>query len=167
MLPPILYICDMIDAKDVAAVVAKAVEGTDVFVVDITVSAANDIVVELDSPTGVDLDFCAKVSDMINEAFDRDAEDYSLEVGTASLSAPFKVAAQYEKHVGDNVDILTKDGRKFTALLTAVHPAASTFTVEVTRKVKEPGEKRPRMVAEQETLAMADCRSVAYHFDFK
>ena len=168
MLPPILYIeSDMIDKHDVEAVVARAIEGTDAFVVDLTVSGDNDIVVELDSPTGVDLDFCTEVSRAINEAFDRDVEDYSLEVGTASLSAPFRVPAQYEKHVGDNVDILTRDGRKFTALLTAVDPEARTFTVEVTRKVKEPGEKRPRMVAEPETLGMDDCRSVAYHFDFK
>lgn len=157
----------MIDKQAVEAVVAKAIEGTDAFIVDLTVSADNDIVVELDSPTGVDLELCSQVSRQVNETFDRDAEDYSLEVGTTSLSAPFKVAAQYDKHIGDNVDILTRDGRKFTALLTGVDPEAGTFTVEVTRKVKEPGEKRPRMVAQEETLAMDACRSVAYHFDFK
>lgn len=157
----------MIDKNKVEAIVEKAIEGTDAFPVSVTVSPSNDIVVELDSPTGVDLDFCARVSDLINDAFDRDAEDYSLEVGTSSLSAPFKVARQYEKHVGDNVDILTKDGRKFTARLAAVNAADRQFTVEVTRKVKEPGQKRPVMVTEPETLGFDDCKSVAYHFDFK
>lgn len=157
----------MIDKKEVEAIVSKAIEGTDAFIVDVTVSPANDIVVELDSPTGVDLEFCTRVSDLINAAFNRDDEDYSLEVGTSSLSAPFKVVGQYEKHLGDSVDILTKDGRKFTGVLTAVDGAARTFTVEVSRKVKEPGEKRPRLVAEPETLSFDDCRSVAYHFDFK
>ncbi len=157
----------MIDKHEIEALVASAIEGTDVFVTEISVSADNDIVVELDSPTGADLDFCAEVSRRIDEALDRDREDYSLEVGSASLSAPFKVPQQYDKHLGDSVDVLTADGRKLTGVLTAVDPAAMTFTVEVTRKVKEPGEKRPRMVAVPETLAMADCRSVAYHFDFK
>ena len=157
----------MIEKQKIEAIVAEAIENTDAYIVEITVSPANDIVVELDSPTGVDLDFCADLSRRIDEALDRDAEDYSLEVGTASLSAPFKVLAQYAKHIGDQVDILTRDGRKFTALLTAVDPEAGTFTVEVTRKVKAEREKRPRLVAEPETLAMADCRSVAYHFDFK
>lgn len=166
-LPPVVYIQDMIDKNEVAAVVAKAIEGTDVFVVDISVSPSNDIVVELDSPTGVDLEFCTHVSDLINSTFDRDADDYSLEVGTSSLSAPFKVAGQYDKHIGDNIDILTRDGRKFTALLTSVDAAARTFTVEVSRKVKEPGQKRPVMVSEPETLSFDDCKSVAYHFDFK
>lgn len=162
-----LYKRDMIDKHEVEAAVAKAIEGSDAFVVSLTVSADNDIVVELDSQTGLDLDFCTEVSRKVNEALDRDVEDYSLEVGTASLSAPFKVTAQYEKHIGDNVDILTRDGRKFTGLLTAVDPEARTFTVEVTRKVRLEGEKRPRMVAEPETLGMDDCHSVAYHFDFK
>ena len=157
----------MIEKQQIEALVNEAIENTDAYIVDIAVSADNDIVVELDSPTGVDLDFCTGLSRRLNEALDRDVEDYSLEVGTASLSAPFKVARQYEKHIGDNVDILTKDGRKFTALLTAVDSAAGTFTVEVTRKVRLEGEKRPRRVAEPETLAMDACRSVAYHFDFK
>lgn len=155
----------MIDKQEVTDLVARAIENTDAFVVEITVSPDNDIVVELDSPTGVDLDFCAEVSRRLNDALDRDKEDYSLEVGTASLSAPFKVRQQYEKHIGDSVDILTADGRKLTGVLTAV--GDDDFTVEVTRKVKEPGEKRPRMVALPETFRMADCRLVTYHFDFK
>ncbi|MDE6466847.1 MAG: ribosome assembly cofactor RimP, partial [Duncaniella sp.] len=72
----------MIDKQEVAGLVAKAIENTDAYVVELTVSADNDIVVELDSPTGVDLDFCTEVSRSINDALDRDKEDYSLEVGT-------------------------------------------------------------------------------------
>lgn len=165
MLPPNLLYTPMIDKQEVAGLVAKAIENTDAYVVELTVSADNDIVVELDSPTGVDLDFCTEVSRSINDALDRDKEDYSLEVGTASLSAPFKVKQQYEKHIGDNVDILTRDGRKFTALLTAV--GDEDFTVETTVKVKEPGEKRPKLVAKPEILRMDACKTVAYHFDFK
>lgn len=166
MLPPNLLYTPMIDKQEVTALVEKAIENTDAFLVGLTVSADNDIVVELDSPTGVDLDFCAEVSQKINEALDRDKEDYSLEVGTASLSAPFKVKQQYEKHIGDNVDILTRDGRKLTGLLTAVEPDGK-FTVEISRKVKEPGEKRPRLVAEPEIFSPDECKQVTYHFDFK
>lgn len=87
----------MIDKNEVRRLVEEAIAGTDAFVVDITVSAANDIVVELDSATGIDLDFCADLNRSLNEKLDREAEDYSLEVGTASLTAPFKVKGQYEK----------------------------------------------------------------------
>ncbi len=157
----------MIEKQKIAELVEQAIENTDACVVDITVSGDNDIVVELDSLTGVDLDFCAEVNRRLNEALDREAEDYSLEVGSASLSAPFKVKLQYEKHVGDEVDVLTRDGRKLKGTLTSVSPDGAEFTIEVTRKVKEPGAKRPVMVAEPVTLAVADCKQVAYHFDFK
>ncbi len=157
----------MIDKEKIAALVEQAIENTDAYVVELTVSADNDIVVELDSATGVDLDFCTEVSRKLNDALDRDVEDYSLEVGTASLSAPFKVKQQYDKHIGDEVDVLTRDGRKLKGTLTAVSEDGSTFTVEITRKVKEPGTKRPVMVTEPETLAVADCKQVTYHFDFK
>ncbi len=156
----------MIDKQEVAGLVEKAIENTDAFLVELTVSPDNDIVVELDSPTGVDLDFCTEVSRQLNEALDRDKEDYSLEVGTASLSAPFKVRQQYEKHIGDTVDILTRDGRKLTGVLTVVEPDGR-FTVEINRKVKEPGEKRPKLVAEPVTFTPDDCKQVTYHFDFK
>ena len=157
----------MIDKQKVEALVEQSIQNTDVFIVGLDITPDNDIVVELDSPTGVDLDFCAEVSRRLNEALDRDVEDYSLEVGTASLSAPFKVKQQYEKHLGDDVDILTRDGRKLKGTLTAVSDDGSHFTVEITRKVKEPGAKRPAMVTEPETFAVADCKQVTYHFDFK
>ena len=157
----------MIDISTVRSLVDKAIEGTDAFVVDITVSPANDIVVELDSPTGVDLDFCAALTRDINAALDRAVEDYSLEVGTASLSAPFRVPQQYEKHLGDQVDVLTRDGRKLHGTLTALSEDGSRFTIEVAAKVKEPGAKRPVKVMQPVELAVADCKQVTYHFDFK
>lgn len=155
----------MIDKKEIAEVVDKAIADTDAFVVDITVSKDNDIVVELDSPTGVDLDFCAEVSRKLNDAFDRDVEDYSLEVGSSSLTAPFKVAGQWLKNVGNPVEIFTRDGKKIVGTLTDYTPDG--FTVEVKQKVKEPGEKRPRLVDVPVTMKEADIREARYHIDFK
>lgn len=163
----LLFIYDMIDKLTVENLVNKAIEGTDVFVTEITVSPMLDIVVELDSATGVDLDFCTRVSEVINEALEPGGEDYSLEVGTASLSAPFKVDAQFDKHLGDDVDVVTADGRKLTGTLTAFDPSERKFTVEVAQKVKEPGKKKPVIEQVPLTLAVDECRSVAYHFDFK
>lgn len=155
----------MIDKNEVRRLVDEAIAATDAFVVDITVSAANDIVVELDSPTGVDLDFCAELNRSLNEALDREDEDYSLEVGSASLTAPFKVKGQYEKNLGNEVEVLTRDGKKFKGVLTAV--TDNDFTVEVTRKVKEPGAKRPVMVAEPVVVPMEQAKQVCYVINFK
>lgn len=155
----------MIDKNEVRRLVDEAIAGTDAFVVDISVSAANDVVVELDSPTGVDLDFCAELNRKLNDAFDREDEDYSLEVGSASLTAPFKVKGQYEKNLGNEVEVLTRDGKKLKGVLIAV--TDDDFTIEVSRKVKEPGAKRPVIVAEPMVIPMTQAKQVCYVIDFK
>ena len=137
----------MIDKELLAKTVEEALAGTDMFVVDIRVSASNDITVELDSSDGMDIDTCADITRHIESVFDRDIEDYSLEVGSAGLTAPFKVRGQYVKNIGNDVEILTSDGRKLRGVLAAVGPESETaditFTVEIPVKVKEEGAKRP------------------------
>lgn len=155
----------MIDKNEVRKIVDESIAGTDAFVVDITVSASNDIVVELDSPTGVDLDFCALLNRRLNEALDREDEDYSLEVGSASLTAPFKVRGQYEKNIGNEVEVLTRDGKKLKGTLTAV--GDEDFTIEVSRKVKEPGAKRPVVVADPQVIPYESAKQVCYLINFK
>lgn len=157
----------MIDKAQLKDVVLKAIDGTGAFLVDIQVSPDNEIVVDVDSQHGVDLDFCADLTRKIEAAFDRDKEDYSLEVGSAGVTAPFKVAEQYTKNLGNEVEVLTKDGRKLHGTLTAVDGDTGSFTIEIPTKVKEPGAKRPTVVNVPEHLAMAGCKEVKRHLIFK
>lgn len=155
----------MIEKNTIETLVNKAIEGTDAFIVDISVSAANDIVVELDSPTGVDLDFCAEVSELINNNLDRDKEDYSLEVGSSSLTAPFKVAGQWEKNIGNSIEIFTRDGKKTVGVLDSWSP--EKFVLKVMRKVKDPDKKRPVMTEVAEEYTPDQIREACYHIEFK
>ena len=155
----------MIDKQQVTDLVAKAIGETDIFIVDIRVTPANEITVELDSPGNLDIDTCAGITREINEALDRDVEDYSLEVGSAGLTSPFRVAGQYLKNIGNQVEVLTRDGRKFKGTLTAV--GDDDFTVAVTKKVKEEGKKRPVEVEEPVVTKVADTKTVKYLIDFK
>jgi len=65
------------------------------------------------------------------------------------------------------VEVLTRDGRKLTGRLTAVSDDGNSFTIEIERKVKEPGKKKPVIVAEPETLETAGCKYVRYSINFK
>ena len=97
--------------------------------------------------------------------FDRDKEVYCVEVGSAGLTSPFKVKGQYEKNIGNKVEVLTKDGRKLKGTLISV--GDDDFTIAIAKKVKEPGKKRPVEVEEPETMKMADTKHVIYLIDFK
>lgn len=155
----------MIDKKLLTDVVENAIKDSALFLVDIQVNQGNSIVVEIDSAEGVDIDSCAAITRRIEEAFNRDIEDYELEVGSAGLTSPFKVRGQYEKNIGNEVEVLTTDGRKLKGTLTEV--ADETFTIEVVRKAKEPGAKRPVEIAEPTIINYTDTKYVKYLIQFK
>ncbi len=157
----------MIDKELLTRTVEEAIANTDAFVVDVRVSPANEICVEIDSPAGVDIDGCAEITRKIESVFDRDVEDYELEVGSAGLTSPFKVAGQYLKNIGNEVEIYTRDGKKLTGVLVQYNDDAGEFTVEVPRKVKLEGKKRPEIIAEPLTLKVADTKTVKYLLKFK
>lgn len=156
----------MIDKQLLIQTIEEAIAGTPLFLVDVKVTPDNNITVEVDSREGVDIDECVTLTRAIEARFDRDAEDYELEVGSAGLTSPFKVKAQYEKNIGNPIEVLTRDGRKLKGTLTAVGDD-DTFTFTIKKKVKEEGKKRPMEVEEPVTMAMADTKSVTYLIDFK
>ena len=155
----------MIDKARLTEVVEDAIKGTDMFLVDITVSADNRIVVELDSETGMDIDTCAAVTRRIEAEFDRDAEDYEPEVGSAGLTSPFKVKAQYMKNLGNEIEVVTRDGRKLQGTLASV--GADDFTVEVPTKVKHEGAKRPVIEQVPSVIAFDNVKTAKYVIKFK
>lgn len=157
----------MIDKNEIAKTVEQALEGTDCFLVDVKVTPTDEITVEIDSDTGVDIDTCARVTRAIEATFDRDAEDYELEVGSAGLTAPFKVRRQYEKNLGNEVEVLTRDGKKLHGLLTAISDDGSVFTLTTTEKRRLEGEKKPRLVQVDQEIPVDQTKYVKYQINFK
>lgn len=155
----------MIDKSELTKVINAALQGSDLFLVDLTVSRDNNIVVEIDSKESVSIDDCASLTKKIESNFDRDKEDYELEVGSAGLTSPFKVKQQYEKFLEEEVEVLTKDGRKLKGILNAV--GEETFTIGVAKKVKPEGAKRPIEVIEDETFNYSEIKYTKYLIQFK
>lgn len=154
----------MIDKQLIIDAVEKAIKDSDIFLVDVKVTPDNNITVEIDNPTGIDIDTCSRITRAIESEVDRDVEDYELEVGSAGLTAPFKVKGQYLKNIGNDIAVLTRDGKKLKGVLKDV--TDDTFTMTVTKKVKLEGKKRPEMVDEDITIPMADTKSVTYDIKF-
>lgn len=154
----------MIDKQALQSFVEEQLAKTDAFLVDLKVSNNNEIKIEIDSMTGVDLDYCIELTRAIEGAFSRDDEDYELEVGSAGLTSPFKVIGQYEKNLGNKVEVLTKEGKKLRGVLSAVTEA--NFTVDVTKKVREEGQKRPVEKIEPLTFGYDEVKSVVCEIEF-
>ena len=134
----------MIDKNELTSVIEKALEGSKMFLVKLTVSNDNVIDVQLDSIESITIDDCIAVNDAVHAAFDQDVEDYELTVGSYSLTDPFLVRQQYEKNLGGEVEVLTADGRKLKGILASA--SEEQFTITVPTKTKIEGKKRPEIV---------------------
>ncbi len=137
----------------------------DYFLVDVTVSPDNKILVEIDHKEGVWIEDCAELSRFIDSRLDREAEDYELEVGSAGIGQPFRVLQQYLNHVDEEVEVLTKTGSKLCGVLKEADE--THFVVTIRKKVKEEGAKRPKMVDEDIDLKYDEIKYTKYLISFK
>ena len=155
----------MIDKSIVKKLVDEWLEGKEYFLCDLSISADARIVVEIDHEEGVWIEDCVELSKFIEAGLDREQEDFELEVGSAGIGQPFKVLRQYEIHLGEQVEVLTREGKKFVGELSNVTP--EEFTVTVTQKVKKEGQKRPVMEEVDYTFKYIDVKYTKYVIDFK
>lgn len=136
----------MINKQELIDVINTELEGSDIFLVEVKVSADNIIDVAIDSMGSVTIDDCIALNNKVLDHFDRDVEDYELTVGSYGISDPFKVLQHYKKNMGGEVEVLTTDGKKLKGTLKDADEEG--FTLTITKKVKLEGKKRPEMVDE-------------------
>ena len=152
--------------EQIIQAIGPAVAERGCFIVDVTVSAANDIEIVLEKEEGiVDWDDCAAIDAVVHAAFDQDAEDYALTVSSAGLDRPFKVYRQFLKAVGSKVDVKFKGGRRLVATLTAA--TEESVTLQYTALEAVEGKKKKEKVEHEEVCPLADINSVTPYIDFK
>lgn len=155
----------MIDKNKVRDLAAEWLEGKEYFLVDATVDEQNKITVEIDHKDGVWIEDCCELSRFIEEHFDRDVEDFELEVGSAGIGQPFKVLQQYINSVGYDVELLTADGKKMEGCLKSADEEG--FVLTVLEKQRLEGKKRPQMVEVDKAFGYGDVKWVRSVIDFK
>ena len=124
----------MIEKNKIEEVVKSLIAGSDIFLVSVKVSSSNKIVIYIDKKDGITIDECAAIHREIEQRFNRDEEDYELQVSSPGLDAPFSVIEQYFKNEGKKVEVLDDDGKKHTGLLKNV--TTGGFELETEIKVK-------------------------------
>lgn len=154
----------MIDKEKLQEYVESVLTDTDCYLTDLKVSRNNDIVVEIDSGGTIDIDFCSALTRRIEEAFPRDDEDYTLEVGSAGITSPFKVRRQWEKNIGNDIEVLTTNGKKLFGRLDSL--TEDSFILETEQKVKREGMKRPAIERLQLEIPFSDVKRASYDLKF-
>jgi ribosome maturation factor RimP len=124
----------MITSETITKMVEQHIQGTDVFLVEVDVKPGNAIRIHVDRPEGISIDECVKISRFLNEQLDRDVEDYSLEVSSPGLDAPFRVKQQYEKNLGRQIEVYMADGSRLEGKLESVSEGSIVLGVKGTEK---------------------------------
>ncbi len=156
----------MIRTSDIIDAIGSEIVARGCFIVDISVSKDNDIVLTVESENGkIELDDCVSLSRFFETKFDREAEDYSLTVSSAGLDQAFKVFKQYQKAVGSKVEVLLKGGKKMVATLEAADE--ESITLKYTAREAVEGKKKKELVEHVDRYAMDQVNSVKYFIEFK
>ena len=155
----------MIDKEYIQTLVAKRLQGTGYELITLQVNAQNEILIELDSLEGVDVEFCAQINHFLVEELEaKGIDDYALEVGSVSLTAPFVTKMQYNKHLNHDVEVLNADGKKYRGVLVSVDD--DTFSIATEVMVVVEGKKRKQKEIQTLTFAYNEVKYTKYDLKF-
>lgn len=157
----------MISKQDLTNWIEEYLKDTDYELITLNISAGNDILVEVDRLAGVDVDFCAELNRFLVEKLDAVDPDYSLEVGSVSLTDPFKAKMQYEKNLGHDVEVLVStEGQSIKYKGQLVSVDEETFSVDCVEKVAVEGKKRKETQIVTHTWRYDEPKHVKYDLKF-
>ena len=162
----------MIDKQYIQSLIQEKLQGAGYELITLKVNAQNEILVEVDKLEGVDVDFCAELNHYLVEQLEarseeqksREGDDYSLEVGSVSLTAPFVTKMQYTKHLNHDVEVLAADGKKYRGTLVSVDD--DTFAVDTEVMVAVEGKKRKQKEVQTLTFAYDAVKYTKYDLKF-
>ena len=130
-------------------------ENDSLFLIDLKVGADNAITVVVDGDAGVPLSECIRISRHVEHNLDREAEDFSLEVTTPSITDPIVDNRQYNKNIGRTIKVKIADG-EVEGTLTEVNQEEVTLRWKV-REAKPVG-KGKITVEKERKIPLSDIR---------
>ena len=155
----------MMDKQYIQTLIEEKLQATGYELITLKISAQNEILVEVDKLEGVDVEFCAELNHYLVEQLDAQGfDDYSLEVGSVSITDPFKTKMQYEKHLNHDVEVLAADGKKYRGVLVSVDEA--TFAIDTEVMVQVEGKKRKQKEIQTLTFAYEAVKYTKYDLKF-
>ena len=91
------------------------------FLVEVKITAGNNIKVFVDNDHGANIDKLVKLNRSLYKKIEESAlfpgGDFALEVSSPGLDEPLKLTRQYIKNIGRDVEVILKDGQKLEGKL--------------------------------------------------
>jgi ribosome maturation factor RimP len=157
----------MIKKETVRALAQERIDELDcgIFIVEITISPANDIHCRIgqNGKWRIAINECVSVSRNIEHNLDREVQDFSLSVSSAGMDKPLRVKEQFEKNKGRTVRAILEHGSIEGVLLSFDD---HQLVIESEHKEKEEGKKKKILVKKENVLLWDDIKEVKRVIDF-
>ena len=124
--------CQTVDMN--AAVPQKTIENYlntllqssgDIFLVEVRVTAGNDVKVFVDADNGITIQKCVQINRALYKQIEEgqlfDNGNFSLEVSSPGLDEPLRLNRQYKKNIGRTIEVLLTDESKKDGKLLSVN----------------------------------------------
>jgi ribosome maturation factor RimP len=141
----------MITKDNILKVVEEYANIHGLFVVEVLVKKENRVTVYIDSLNGLQLDDCIKLNRYIEGKFDRETEDYSLEVSSPGLDYPLHLPQQFQKNLNRELIIFLTIGAPVSGILKSFNQ--DSLGIEYEKITKEGKKKHKEMVIENIPLS--------------
>lgn len=145
-------------AEEIKNIVENLLEGTDLFFVDLHLSKNNVIELFIDSPQGVDISTCSRISRELETCLNREEEDFELTVSSAGIGYPFKVPGQYVKNIGKKVSVKLTDSSRIEGILQSYMPSEIILECEEKRSIE--GKKKKETVKVKKQIQTEDIKEI-------
>lgn len=160
----------MINAKKIQILAEEFLEGTSAFLVDVKVASGNVIRITLENDDRTSITDCVALSRHIEGSFDREEEDFSLDVGSPGLDQPLKVLRQYLKIVGKQIAVNPIEGKKLEGELVSVEEDEGEFVglvLKTREKKRIEGRKAMEWVDEEHQFQAGELEWTKVIISFK
>lgn len=150
------------------AIVEKLVEeklDDKMFLVEVTVNQRNVINVFIDSYDGLTIEQCINISRHVEHSFDREEEDFELQVSSPGLSEKFKVKEQFYKYVGREIEVVTVSDVELEGVIQSATEEEIILETSVRELVE--GQKKKQLVVKQHHLKYDEIKSAKAVISFK
>jgi ribosome maturation factor RimP len=138
----------MITAEQIKGILNNIIDPDKYFIVEINIRLGNKIYVALDGYKSITLDECVRFSREIESNFDREKEDFELEVSSPGLTEPFKVKEQYRKCLNTDVEVLLKSGKKLKGKL--ISTVENGIDLEIIEEARDEKTKKKKLIVSEQ-----------------
>ncbi|MBS1615385.1 MAG: ribosome maturation factor [Bacteroidetes bacterium] len=124
--------------EKIEALIQPLLEGSDMFLIEVSVKPTNNLKVFIDADSGLDIRKSADINRKLYKLIEAEAwfpdGDFSLEVSSPGVDTPLHSLRQFRKNIGRTLEITPLDGEAFSGVLQEVDESFLKLSIKGTRK---------------------------------